>query len=103
RRLRASAGWRRKAIDHRDDLEVDPAARERLRVQHRDQRAGDGDRYRLWHLSRARADIAHGTGSEKRAVRYPLLPQRALAGAALLLHVPAAVQVHAIRYDDPAA
>ena len=103
RRLRAGAGGSGQPADHRYDLEVDAAAREGLRVQHRDQRAGDGDRDRLRHLARPRPTVARCAGGEDGVVRHPLLPQRALAGAAVLLHVPAAVQGHAVRRDDPAA
>src|SRR3546814_11682472 len=34
-------------------------------------------------------------------VRHPVLPQRALAGAAVLLHVPAALRDHARRIHHP--
>ena len=85
-----------------DALEMDAAAAARLRVQPRDQRRS------RWRSGRSSACFL---GFAQISLLPPvkrgawlddaLLPQRAVAGAAVLLHVPAAVPGDGVRRDDP--
>src|SRR5207249_5053664 len=86
--------------DLHDALEVDAAARTRLRVQSRDQLHGDGDRHDCRPFPWLRADLAAAAGEEGRFFRDAFLPQCTVAGAALLLHVPVAVSGDGPRRDD---
>src|ERR1043166_3075579 len=91
-RHRRGAGRPRRAGDHRDDPEMDAAARAGLRAQHRDELFGDGDRHRGRRAARSGADLALAAGARLVLVRDAVLPQLAVAGAAVLLHAAAAVR-----------
>src|SRR6185437_4775294 len=84
-----------------DDLEMDPAPRARLRVQPGDQLPRDGHRDRGGIFSGLRADLAAAAGEARRLAHDAFLSQRAVARAAVLLHVPAAVPGDDRRYHDP--
>src|SRR5690348_6988341 len=98
---RAGADRGGPAVDPRNDLEVDSSARAWLRVQSRDQLHRDGHRHACRALPRLRADLAFETGAQECALSHALLPQRSVARAALLLHVPDPVRDDALRCEDP--
>src|SRR5690606_33996281 len=57
--------------------------------------------YRGGRPAGAHADLAAAAGARRLLAGDPVLPQRALAGAAVLLHVPAALRVHRLRAHHP--
>src|SRR6266568_147395 len=79
---------------------MDTVAGGGLPVQSADQLFRNACRYRRRRAARLRADFAAPGRPRPVVDRRPVLPQRALAGAAVLRDVPAAVRVSRRRDDD---
>ena len=98
-RLRAGAGAAGTAVDPRHALEMDAAAAARVRcstslISALAMAAGTV----VGHVPRASRRLSLLRPVRKAAwLTHAFLPQRAVAGAAVLLHVPAAVPGHAVR------
>ena len=80
-----------------------PLLAQGFRAQHRDELSRDGDRHGDRLAARPRANLAAAAGARLVVVRDAVLPQLAMAGAAVLLHAAAAVRGAHRRYDHSAA
>src|SRR6266568_8397048 len=82
---------------------MDAAAAARIRAQYRDELPGDGDRHGDRRSAGPGADFAAAAGTRRLMVRHAVLPQLAVAGAAVLLHAAVAVRDASRRPDHSAA
>ena len=87
------------AVGHRAPVEVDAAARRGIPVQPADQLLRDGRRHHGRRADGLRPHLAACAGARNVVGRRPVLPQCAVARAALLRHVPDAVRSARARRD----